>query len=135
MKKGDVVLVKKGAPIKSMHPRCPKRFAGRDYQVTVFSYYPPSVARGTALFSATGELEDLQFWAYHNHDVAALLGKPGMSDEALFAAGKVTSESPSSQDGRVLKEFEIQLGPARVSWAGTGGYWCETPVEWVEKVG
>jgi hypothetical protein len=114
IKRGSMVLIKKGTPIHTTGPQRNK-VAGRDYMVKVFD------VSQAPMVSVQEVLNDDR---YGYRELAIKYGADIVELEALRETNKVD-----------YYRRMIVVGEAKITWVGNGGYWLETALANVEYMG
>ncbi len=136
IQQGDRVRIRKGAVIKSTHPQQSRRVAGRAYTVTVrMVFEPEKVCVGRRNYTSEDVVSYESFGYYDRYaDERVAEVHNGISDPEKLKEHIVEGPHHTRPDGSHYCDLFIQVAPARVSWAGTGGYWCDAEVGQVEKI-
>lgn len=134
MRHGMQVKVPKGTSISTTHP-IRTRIAKRDSVVTVHHTLPAE-----RIILATRYPDRLFFEGGTRQQIALCqrLGLPHRTDaeiqtslESLLPATVAEPVTPMSSVAYLM----LEIRPAMVCWAGSGGYWCEVPQTAVVEVG
>lgn len=112
IKKGSMVRIKKGTKIHTTHPD-KRNEAGRDYVVEVFDVDKPAMITVQLALS-----EDF----YRD-----LVVKHGANIEELEALQKANSID--------YYRRLVAISEAKITWVGSGGYWCHAALADVEYMG
>jgi hypothetical protein len=112
IKKGSLVLVKKGTKISTTHPQ-KRNEAGRDYLVEVFDVDKPAMIT-VQLALSDDFYRDLV--VKHGANIAEL--------EALQKANSID-----------YYRRLLPISVAKITWVGSGGYWCHAALADVEYMG
>jgi hypothetical protein len=135
--RGTKVKIPKGTPIRSMHPDPNKksRVALRNQVVTV--HHTLSAYRHLLAYQYANSRLYFLGSRRDQYTLCEGLGLPCRTDaevqtslESLVA--KATVEPYSSESRTNL--LWIEKEPAKVCWAGAGGYWCEAPLSAVQII-
>lgn len=125
MRRGDVVTIKKGTAVRSTHPRRSRWVAARTYQVLLAAVYDETfVAVGHRSFDAEGEVA-YEDWSYYSRrDRELVEEKFGTSEPEELKKFVVEKFRGTRADGSSYVSLMLPVEPAKVRWAGRGGYWC-----------
>jgi len=118
VKKGDTVLIPRGAFIRTMHPSKHDRYAGRSYRVRVNHTLGGSEVQVGHVYT-DGSFRE----ACWHGDLRSIKEEYGTEDIAsLWPVMKVI--------GNIVL---LPLSNPSVRWPGEGGYWCEVDINDVVK--
>lgn len=134
IQKGDTVTIPKGTYIRSTHPTRSAWAAGRTYKVKINHVLGPvRVAIGYRSFDAEGKVSYESMTGVDRHTKPTLEALYGTSDPEQLRDHLTEFTRYDRPDGTSYCSLMVETYPAKVVWAGTGGYWCEVPTKAARK--
>lgn len=129
--RGKTVVIPRGTTVRSMNPSKRKYVTARAQRVTVHMVFD---AQEISHYMITnGELARIRANPQFAHQIAAF---EKVKFDYEFALELMRENEITDEDyrtvSRAYRDFRFQLSKPSVSWAGTGGYWCDAE-DWIEE--